>query len=324
METRASHILVGGFVLAFLAGLVAFAIWIAKVDLDATYREYDIFFDGSVSGLYKRSVVYYLGIPVGDVRDITLAPHDTQKVRVHVRLRDEVPVTEGASARLEFQGLTGVAYIELKGGPQGGARIQQRQGQEFPVIPSDPSPLLEFYESAPNLVNEAIRAIQQVQKLLSDDNIAEVASILSNVDSVSANVARGTQDLDTLVTDARALMTRVGETADKISALADSGNALLEEDGKRLVNEAVETLDAAQAMLERIDLLVDANEETVTQFVSGSLPEVSRMIVDLRRTARSLSRLVTRIEQNPAEALFGPNEAKFDLESRKVNKEEKQ
>lgn len=143
-------------------------------------------------------------------------------------------------------------------------------------------------------------------------------------DLVSANVARGTQDLDTLVTDARALMTRVGDTADKISALADSGNALLEEDGKRLVNEAVETLDAAQAMLERIDLLVDANEETVTQFVSGSLPEVSRMIVDLRRTARSLSRLVTRIEQSPAEALFGPNEAKFDLESRKVNKEEKQ
>lgn len=324
METRASHILVGGFVLAFLAGLVAFAIWIAKVDLDAKYREYDIFFEGSVSGLYKRSIVYYLGIPVGDVRDITLAPHDTQLVRVHVRLRDEVPVTEGASARLEFQGLTGVAYIELKGGPQGGSRIQQKEGQEFPVIPSDPSPLLEFYESAPNLVNEAIRAVQQVQKLLSDDNIAEVGSILRNVDSVSANVARGTQNLDTLVADARTLMTQVGETADKISALADTGNALLEEDGKRLVNEAVETLDAAQAMLERIDLLVDANEETVTQFVSGSLPEVSRMIVDLRRTARSLSRLVTRIEQNPAEALFGPNESKFDLESRKVNKEEEQ
>ncbi len=324
METRASHILVGGFVLAFLAGLVAFAIWIAKVDLDAKYREYDIFFEGSVSGLYKRSIVYYLGIPVGDVRDITLAPHDTQQVRVHVRLRDEVPVTEGASARLEFQGLTGVAYIELKGGPQGGSRIQLKEGQEFPIIPSDPSPLLEFYESAPNLVNEAIRTVQQVQKLLSDDNIAEVGSILRNVDSVSANVARGTQDLDTLVADARTLMTQVGETADKISALADTGSALLEEDGRRLVNEAVQTLDTAQALLERIDLLVDANEETITQFVSGSLPEVSRMIVDLRRTARSLSRLVTRIEQNPAEALFGPNEAKFDLESRKVKKEEQQ
>lgn len=324
METRASHILVGGFVLAFLAGLVAFAIWIAKVDLDAEYREYDIFFEGSVSGLYKRSIVYYLGIPVGDVRDITLAPHDSQKVRVHVRLRDEVPVTQGARARLEFQGLTGVAYIELKGGPQGGARIIPQDGQEFAVIPSDPSPLLEFYESAPNLVNEAIRAVQQVQKLLSDDNIAEVSSILRNVDSVSANVARGTENLDTLVADARALMTRVNETADKIGALADSGNALLEEDGKRLVNEAVETLDAAQAMLERIDLLVDANEETVTQFVSGSLPEVSRMIVDLRRTARSLSRLVSRIEQNPAEALFGPNEAKYDVEGRKVTDEEGQ
>jgi len=58
METRASYIMVGGFVLTFLAGLIAFAVWIAKVDLDAEYTDYDIYFHGTVSGLYKRSVVY--------------------------------------------------------------------------------------------------------------------------------------------------------------------------------------------------------------------------------------------------------------------------
>lgn len=324
METRASHILVGSFVLAFLAGLIAFAIWIAKVDLDAEYRDYDIYFDGSVSGLYKRSIVYYLGIPVGDVRDITLAPNDTQKVRVVIRLRAEVPVTEGTTARLEFQGLTGVAYIELKGAPKGGKQIVAAAGQPRPVIEAEASPLLEFYESAPNLINEAIRAIVQVQKLLSDDNIADVSSILKNADQVAGNLATGTEEIDQLVADARQVMQQVNETAAKLGALADSGNKLLAQDGERLVSEAVETLDAAQAMLARIDALVAANEETVTQFVSGSLPEVSRMIIDLRQTARSLSRLVKRIEQNPAEAIFGPNEAQYDLEARRVVEEEKQ
>ena len=323
METRASHILVGAFVLAFLSGLIAFAIWIAKVDLDAEYQDYDIYFDGTVSGLYKRSIVYYLGIPVGDVRDIRVAEHDSSKVHVLVRLRDEVPVTGTTTARLEFQGLTGVAYIELKGGAVGGQPLEPEPGKERAVIPSQASPLLEFYESAPNLINEAILAIQQVQKLLSDKNLAKVGAILDNADTVSANLAAGTADLDKLVSDARTLMAQIGETTVKLNMLADNGNKLLSEDATLLISEAVKAVNAAEKTLNRVDSLVAANEENITQFVAGSLPEVTRMIVDLRRTARSLSRLVTRIERNPGEALFGPAESKYDLKTRREEEKEK-
>jgi len=323
METRASHILVGSFVLAFLAGLVAFAIWIAKVDLDAEYRDYDIYFDGSVSGLYKRSIVYYSGIPVGDVRDITLAPHDAQKVRVWIRLRAEVPVTEGAKARLEFQGLTGVAYIELKGGPPGGASIVATEDQERPVIGAEASAFQAVFEGAPDLVNKAIEAVVQVQKLLSDENIASVSSMLENTDQLSANLARGTNDIEMVVAEARAVLVKATEAADNISKLAASGNALVEQDGERLVNEAVATLKAATEMIQRIDDLVAANEESITQFVGGSLPEVSRMIVDLRSTAQSLSRLMKRLEQDPAKIIFGTKEAKYDLKTRTTKDNEK-
>jgi phospholipid/cholesterol/gamma-HCH transport system substrate-binding protein len=317
METRASHILVGAFVLAFLSGLIAFAIWIAKVDLDAEYRDYDIYFDGTVSGLYKRSIVYYLGIPVGDVRDIRVAEQDSSQVHVLVRLRDEVPVTESTTARLEFQGLTGVAYIELKGGTSGGKPLVPPPGRERAAIPSEASPLLEFYESAPNLINEAILAIQQIQKLLSDQNLNKVGTILDNADKVSANLAAGTEDLDALVADMRGVMTQIGEATTKLNTLADSGNKFLNEDAALLVSEAVKAVNAAENTLNRIDGLVAANEGNITQFVGTSLPEVSRMIVDLRRTARSLSRLVSRIERNPGEALFGPAESKYDLKTRK-------
>jgi len=323
METRASHILVGSFVLAFLAGLVAFAIWIAKVDLDAEYQDYDIYFDGSVSGLYKRSIVYYSGIPVGDVRDITLAPHDAQKVRVWVRLRAEVPVTEGAKARLEFQGLTGVAYIELKGGPPGGAAIVVIGDQERPVIGAEASAFQAVFEGAPNLINQAIVAVVQIQKLLSDENIQSVSNTLKNADQLSGNLARGTDDIETIVADARAVLKAATAAADNISKLAASGNELVEKDGERLVNEAVATLSAATEMINRIDGLVAANEESITQFVGGSLPEVSRMIIDLRSTAQSLSRLMKRLEQDPAEIIFGNKKAEYDLKTRRAKDGEK-
>ncbi|MFC3050441.1 MlaD family protein [Kordiimonas pumila] len=323
METRASYILVGSFVLAFLAGLIAFAIWIAKVDLDAEYTEYDIFFDGSVSGLYKRSIVYYSGIPVGDVRDITLAPKNPQKVRVIVRLRAEVPVNQSTRARLEFQGLTGVAYIELKSGPDGGEQVKPKPGRERASIASEESAFQAVYANAPNLINEAINAILQAQKLLSDENILAVSTSLKNTEKFTGNLAKGSEDITAIVAEVRALLVEVTEATQKISALADTGNTLLEGDGAVLLKEAVTTLQSAQALINHLDGFVTANEDNVTQFVGNSLPEVSRMIIDLRTTAQSLSRLMTRIERNPSEALFGGKETHYDLKSRDTKGDKK-
>lgn len=315
--------LVGAFVLTFLAGLVAFAVWIAKVDLDAEYKDYDIYFDGTVSGLYKRSIVYYLGIPIGDVRDITLAPNDPSKVRVWVRLRAEVPVSDASIARLEFQGLTGVAYIELSGGDPSAPPLEAHLGVERPVIQSEPSPILAIFESAPNLVNEAILAVGQIQKMLSDENAANVAGILSNTEALTGNLAKGTNNLEPMMEDAAAVLAQARVAAEKLNRLLDSGNALLEGDAGVLVAEATKTLQAATNALNRIDGLVAANEAPINQFIGGSLPEVSRMIIDLRQTARSLSRLVSRIEQNPAEVIFGGKEAEYNLKTRKTEEDGK-
>ncbi len=323
METRASHIIVGGFVLTFLAGLVAFAIWIAKVDLDAEYIDYEIYFEGTVSGLYKRSIVFYSGIPVGDVRDIKLAPNDPQKVQVIVRLKSDVPVNVGSVARLEFQGLTGVAYIELQGGPPDAPAIVADGTFDRPVIPAEASAFQALYESAPNLINEAIAAVVQVKKLVSDENIASVSSTLRNADQLTGNLARGTQDIESIVAEVKTVLQNTNTAVLSVTALADSGNKLIEEDAKILIAEATATLKTANSALSRIDALVAANQENVTQFLGNSLPEVSRMIVDLRTTAQSLSRLMSRIEQNPAGAIFGKKKAKYNLETRTTEGDKK-
>ena len=322
METRASHIVVGGFVLALIGGLIAFAVWIAKVDLDAEYKDYDIFFDGTVSGLYKRANVFYLGIPVGEVRDITLAPNDPSKVRVWIRINADVPVTDGAIARLEFQGLTGVGYIEIYGGEPGSKPLEPFHEQERAVIPAEASAFQEVYTKAPNLIDASVRAVTQFEKLLNDDNIAEFSSLLANTDDLAANLARGTEDIEAVVNDARATLVAITEAAGAIETLANSSNEVLSEEAKRLVDETVLAVQDARKLIQRVDGLVAANEGAVTQFVGGTLPEVSRMVIDLRRTARNLSRLVSRIEQNPKEAILGPGQEPYSLEKR-ANEEEK-
>ena len=72
MEREANYAAVGGFVvlIALLAGL--FVYWYAGVREHRDYRRYEIYFDGSVSGLSDGGSVRYLGVEVGRVVRIRL------------------------------------------------------------------------------------------------------------------------------------------------------------------------------------------------------------------------------------------------------------
>ena len=71
METRSNHVLVGAVVLAMLAGLLLFAVWLAGLSNKAT-RCFDIYFAQAVGGLNKGSTVSFSGVPVGQIEKISL------------------------------------------------------------------------------------------------------------------------------------------------------------------------------------------------------------------------------------------------------------
>ena len=74
MEIRASYVVVGAVVLALLAGLAAFSLWLVEAGVDRNLARYEIAFAGSVSGLPEGGQVLYRGIPVGRVADIRIDP----------------------------------------------------------------------------------------------------------------------------------------------------------------------------------------------------------------------------------------------------------
>ena len=47
METRAHHLLIGSFLLLFLVGILGFALWLAKTQIDREIARYNILFTGS-------------------------------------------------------------------------------------------------------------------------------------------------------------------------------------------------------------------------------------------------------------------------------------
>ena len=84
METRAGYLIVGIFVLLLSTGILAFFLWIAKMDFDYKVKYYTIYFPGSVTGLTLGGAVNYLGVPVGTVKNIKLDLDTPDRVNVLV------------------------------------------------------------------------------------------------------------------------------------------------------------------------------------------------------------------------------------------------
>ncbi len=106
METRASHLLIGGFVLLFVVGLFGFAIWLARIEIDREFAYYDIYFTGSVAGLGVGGDVRYRGIKVGTVVDITINPDDPSRVGVTAQIGSDTPIREGDRASLQLSDIS--------------------------------------------------------------------------------------------------------------------------------------------------------------------------------------------------------------------------
>ena len=305
METRAHHLLIGSFVLIAMIGLAIFTIWVARVDIDADYEEYDIYFQGSVAGLYEDGTVFYLGIPVGKITEIALAPDDPREVQVTIRVRSSVPVLEGSRAVLEVQGLTGVAYIELQGGEPGSAPLLPKGDDPRAVILTEFSPLQELLQETPNLVNEAILTVASIRRVFNEENAKNIDDILNNVNTLSADLIVATNKLDYTIAEVNAMLDKVDEASLAVDDFASTGQAFFDDNGDLLVAEFKATTQSATKLLNRIDGLVAANENAISGFSNSTLPEVSKMVQDLRRAAQALDSITRKLEENPSGFLLG-------------------
>ena len=74
MEREANYAAVGAFVLLITLVGALFIYWYSDSRDHKTFRRYEIYFDGSVSGLERGAAVRYLGVGVGRVQRLAIDP----------------------------------------------------------------------------------------------------------------------------------------------------------------------------------------------------------------------------------------------------------
>ena len=196
METRASYVTVGAFVMVCLMGLIVAMLWLAGAQYRQEFKFYRTYFTGAVTGLGRGTIVRYNGVDIGNVRDLAFDPENPRSVNVTLQIDPTLPIHVDSVASLESQGLTGGVYVEIAGGTAASPLLTTEQGQDYPVIPSRQSTLQQLAQTGPELLGRFNTVGERMGDLLNDENrrvLAETLVALRNtaslIDSHSEEIA---------------------------------------------------------------------------------------------------------------------------------------
>jgi phospholipid/cholesterol/gamma-HCH transport system substrate-binding protein len=305
METRSNHILVGSVVLAMLAGLLIFIVWLAGLSNKAT-KCFDIYFAQGVGGLNKGSTVSFSGVPVGQIKQISLLPERPEFVWVRIDVDDETPVLQGTTAQIKGVGFTGVSEIQLDGAVKGSRPISQVGPQGCPVIPASSGGLGALLNSAPELIDRIQRLTERLTELLSDQNQNAIADILENVDKTTKVLADRAPDLADAMQDARIAARNAGIAAQRVAELASSTNRLVNEQGKPAAEDLRRAIAGVERATGNLDAMIADARPGVQNLTKSTLPEANRLVRDLRELTTSLQGFSERLEQEGIGGALGP------------------
>ncbi|GIK79257.1 MAG: MCE family protein [Pseudorhodoplanes sp.] len=190
METRANYVLIGLFTLAVLVGAFGFVYWFHHVGGTTVRNYYRVVFQGPIGGLRTGAPVSFNGIRVGDVVDLGLDPNDPRQALVTISVASGTPLRSDTRASLEFQGLTGIATLSLRGGSPDAAPVP-RKDNELPTLTAGSS-------ASQDVMQAARDTLSRIDGIIIE-NQASLKNSLRNIETFTQALARNTERIDRII-----------------------------------------------------------------------------------------------------------------------------
>jgi len=296
MEKNANYALVGIASMVLFAGLVVFIIWLARFSLNREYDHYDVIFQGPVRGISEGGEVHFNGIKVGEVTRIALDPANSARVIARIKVTSDVPIRTDSYATLEAQGITGVNYIQITAGTRNKRLLKGTVARgEIPVIPSQKGALADLLEGGGTVLQRTVEALDRVNRLLSDSNINTLSGAFEDVHALTSEVAQR----KAIVADAQHALQSIDLTAQRIGALAESSNQLVNGDAKKTLNDLAGAAEEIRAAAKDTRGMISQLQGPTADFANNGLPQLTSAIGSLQTATESLNRVVTEAEQSP-------------------------
>jgi phospholipid/cholesterol/gamma-HCH transport system substrate-binding protein len=309
MEREAKYATLAAFAIACILAAVAFVWWYSGRGDRRDYITYEIYFQGTVSGLSRGSPVRYLGVDVGRVTALNIDKLDAGRVMVIAEIDSTAPISGATLAKLGLLGLTGLLYIDLQQDPDIPAGRPLQDGVRHPLIPSRKGTIEASAERLPEILGQATSVLARIERVLSDENVRALGQTMANIEQASA-------DLPAAMAEARALATELRSISASTLQLTDSLNrtvTTLQPDLETTLANARNASEKLARMADGLDKLVNANDGGLGRTAGAGVVELQQLLIDARSASNEVRELARTLRERPSSLLLEPRTSGVEI-----------
>ena len=310
MENRA-HALAAGIFTILLGGAAAISNWwLGQSDESTT--TYVLETRRNVTGLNVQAQVRYRGIRAGKVEAIEPDEADPRVILVRINMNSRFKLTKGSSAQLGYQGVTGLAYVQIEDDGSSAELLAGKDGEPARIA-LRPTLFDTLGEKAGDIVTQISAVSVRLAKLLDEKNVQNLSRTLDNV----ATASDGLREMPVVLAAMREAL-----SADNLRRLQQILVQVEKTAGEAapLTREMRDLVKSMDSMARRVDQLAGSVGD---ELASTTLPRANELMRELSANSRQLARLLDGLESNPQMLIFGrgagtpgPGEAGFSAPAR--------
>jgi phospholipid/cholesterol/gamma-HCH transport system substrate-binding protein len=284
----------GIFTITLLIAAILFGIWFNRDRVQ--YDPYLIATTLSVPGLNPQAAVRYRGLEVGKVDDIDFDRKVAGQILIHLSIDPESPITKTTYATLGYQGVTGIAYIQLDDDATGSPPLGTSK-QNPSRIPLHPGLFDQLEKQGKAILSQVEQVSGRLNKLLSDENQQQMMAAFKDI----SETARAYQQIPA----------QLGPTIDKLPALAAQTQKTMVSVEKLATdaNRLTASLQGPDGTIARLSGSVDRATTSLEAVTSGveldTLPSFNGLADETKSSMRAVRRTMNNLSDRPQSILFG-------------------
>ncbi len=280
METKSNTAIIGIFTLAVLVFAFGFIFWLASDGRGVAKEKLVVIFSGPVAGLDVGSSVFFNGIPVGDVRKLQFNSNNPSQVLATLSVNSDTPIKRDSTVSLGYQGITGIAYVDISGGTLASERLLDGSGKAW--MEAKKSAFEDLMAGARQILGRADTTLKTIEELVTENSPA-VAKTLGNVEQFTDALAQNSDEISTFLKSISGAADAIADISGQLKGVVARAETLLGDVDSAKVKETINNIASASA---RLDALMERSE-TILAAVEPSL---------LKETVEKISSAAGRVD----------------------------
>ncbi|WP_153108764.1 MlaD family protein [Propionivibrio limicola] len=301
MENRSHALIAGLFTLLLGVAAVASVWWFGgKQDETSTF---EVQTHRNVTGLSPQAQVRYRGISVGKVESIELDRDDPRNTLIRISVRKDIPITRGTTAKLGYQGVTGIAHVLLEENGGDGLPLGTSGDRPARIVMQD-SLIEELTDVGGDTLRNARDLLASVNEILTPENRQAISHTLVNLEATSRNTRETTAQLKQLLSP---------ENVQRLNTTLSHAEYTVAQAGPFFA-EARGLVARLQSTTEKVELALG---DSSAAGASSLVPRLNALSDELSASSQQLNRVLQMVEESPQSLIFGrqnppgPGEAGF-------------